>query len=226
MNEQVPSKELLPCPFCGSPARGPHFHEHDRTPGGYWWIECAGLGECCTVEMTESKEAAIARWNQRHTPEPGVHPISEVAGDTLPTSLWDFENRCKVWLDSEQAKPSPCNALINLICDAVRLARENERMTKARPAPPPVPEWQPIETAPTDDGSCCIVAVPNYNNKAIKNPPMLIGEAHLVVRSYAYGTDVGWFWAGEEPTDSHGPGMIFPTHWMPLPSPPTKESAP
>lgn len=73
--EQAPSKELLPCPFCGSPARGPHFHEHDRTPGGYWWVECAGLGECCTVEMSDGKEAAVARWNQRHTPEPCAQQV-------------------------------------------------------------------------------------------------------------------------------------------------------
>lgn len=102
---------------------------------------------------------------------------------------------------------------INLIC--------------ARPAPPPRSEWQPIETASHEHGSTCIVAVPNYNNKTIKNPPMLVGEAH-----YIYDEDAirgqGWFWAGEDPTDAHGPGNIYPTHWMPLPEAPcstsTKES--
>jgi hypothetical protein len=76
-----PSNTLLPCPFCGSPARGPHFHEHDRTPGGYWWVECAGLGECCTVEMSEGKEAAVARWNQRHSHEPLPGTAKEHARD-------------------------------------------------------------------------------------------------------------------------------------------------
>lgn len=76
-------------------------------------------------------------------------------------------------------------------------------------APPPVPEWQPIETAPAVDGNPCIVAVPNYNNKTIKNPPMLVGEAHAV--------DGVWYWAGNDPTDSWG-GPIDPTHWQPLPT--------
>ncbi len=80
-----------------------------------------------------------------------------------------------------------------------------------------IPAWLPIETAPRE---ACIVAVPNYNNRAVKNPTMLVGEAHFVRREHACGSDAGWYWAGEDPTDAHGPGMIYPTHWMPLPEAP------
>lgn len=61
--------ELLPCPFCGSPARGPHRYDWDRASGDYWWIECSGESECCVVEVTESEQAVINRWNSRSGPK-------------------------------------------------------------------------------------------------------------------------------------------------------------
>jgi hypothetical protein len=60
---QHTKETLLPCPFCGSPSRGPHFHEWDRAKGGYWWIECRD--ECCIVESLDSEAAVVARWNRR-----------------------------------------------------------------------------------------------------------------------------------------------------------------
>lgn len=61
---------------------------------------------------------------------PSAHETStvQVAGDSLPTTLWQFEQRASVLLSDEQAKANPDNALIGFICDAVRLARENERL--------------------------------------------------------------------------------------------------
>lgn len=60
----------------------------------------------------------------------GAHetPAVQVAGDSLPVPLWQFEQRANVLLSDEQAKANPDNALIGFICDAVRLARENERL--------------------------------------------------------------------------------------------------
>jgi hypothetical protein len=52
----------------------------------------------------------------------------QVAGDTLTTTLWQFEQRASVLLSDEQSKANPDNALIGFICDAVRLARENAKM--------------------------------------------------------------------------------------------------
>jgi Lar family restriction alleviation protein len=73
-------------------------------------------------------------------------------------------------------------------------------------APPPS-VWQPIETAPHNDGFACIVSVPN------EGPQPYVGEAHFV-------DEEGWYWAGNDPTDSWGPGALTPSHWMPLPSSP------
>jgi len=42
----------------------------------------------------------------------------------LPTTLANFILRCEVQLADEQAKASPDNALVALLCDAVRMARE------------------------------------------------------------------------------------------------------
>lgn len=51
-----------------------------------------------------------------------------VAGDYLPMPLAQFVQRAKVLLAEEQEKPLPDNALIGFLCDAVRLARENNRL--------------------------------------------------------------------------------------------------
>lgn len=48
----------------------------------------------------------------------------EVTGH-MERSLADFERACLVHVEEEQAKPNPDNATIALLCDAVRLAREN-----------------------------------------------------------------------------------------------------
>lgn len=49
-----------------------------------------------------------------------------VGGRRLLRSLADFERACKVHIAEEQDKLNPDNALIALLCDAVRLAREQE----------------------------------------------------------------------------------------------------
>jgi hypothetical protein len=53
---------LLPCPFCGSPARDdllPH-------PSGPGWVQCS---ECeCDQRMSDTVEEAVMRWNTRVTP--------------------------------------------------------------------------------------------------------------------------------------------------------------
>jgi hypothetical protein len=51
-------------------------------------------------------------------------PLPEVAGRRLLTSHADFEHRCKVLLMEEQDKPLPNNALIDVLCNAIRLSRE------------------------------------------------------------------------------------------------------
>lgn len=59
--------ELLPCPFCGHPARLIHDTSADRERYWRWNVECANFGEC-EAELVgfASAEAAVAKWNSRH----------------------------------------------------------------------------------------------------------------------------------------------------------------
>jgi hypothetical protein len=51
-------------------------------------------------------------------------PDVTVAGERCEWSIADFEHRCLVLIENEQQKPLPDNALISVLCNAVRLARE------------------------------------------------------------------------------------------------------
>jgi Lar family restriction alleviation protein len=55
--------DLLPCPFCGSPARD-DLLPHSSGPG---WVQCSS----CEVDqhMSDTLEEAVARWNRR-APQP------------------------------------------------------------------------------------------------------------------------------------------------------------
>jgi hypothetical protein len=63
-------------------------------------------------------------------PEPVAAPgmddkrLPDVGGRRLECTIAVFERRCQVLLGEEQRKPSPDNALIAVLCDAVRCARE------------------------------------------------------------------------------------------------------
>lgn len=93
-----------PCPECGKPGYG------------------SDTGSCAWCDQRDKACQAILDMPADETA--GV----QVAGDTLPTALWQFEQRASVLLSDEQAKASPDNALVGFICDAVRLARENAKM--------------------------------------------------------------------------------------------------
>ena len=47
-----------------------------------------------------------------------------VGGRTMLRTHADFERACLVLLESEQRKIEPDNAVIGVLCDAVRLSRE------------------------------------------------------------------------------------------------------
>jgi indole-3-glycerol phosphate synthase len=50
--------------------------------------------------------------------------LPEVGGRSIDCSNAMFERRCRLALKAEQEKISPDNALIAVLCDAVRIARE------------------------------------------------------------------------------------------------------
>lgn len=49
-----------------------------------------------------------------------------VAGDVMERSIDDFVKACCIYIQIEQRQPTRDNALIALLSDAVRLARESE----------------------------------------------------------------------------------------------------
>lgn len=80
----------------------------------------------CTCETTSSwgcpmhapKHMAAGKPNANSRPE------ASVGGSVLDCSVGEFQHRCQRWIAEEQCKINPDNALIALICDAVRLSRE------------------------------------------------------------------------------------------------------
>jgi hypothetical protein len=87
--------------------------EHD-CPGGYW----AGI------------DAILDALNITDAPGPGTFlnggdtELPDYAGRSLPMSIDEFEHKCRIHMLEEQSKPSPDNALINILCHALGLARE------------------------------------------------------------------------------------------------------
>lgn len=67
--------------------------------------------------------------------------------------------------------------------------------------------WQSIETLATkEDGTTCVLVAERKPDGSYA-----VGEANW--------TSQGWYWAGNDPTDSWG-RQIYPAHWQPLPEPP------
>jgi len=56
--------------------------------------------------------------------------LPEVGGRRLQTSLVEFENSCLVRIAELQNAPNPDTRLIEVLCNAVRLAREQADMLK------------------------------------------------------------------------------------------------
>ena len=66
--------------------------------------------------------------------------LPAVAGRRVNSSLADLEYRARVHLEEEQGKPLPENSLIALLCDTVRLCREQADMMGRPPIERPVEE--------------------------------------------------------------------------------------
>jgi len=73
-------------------------------------------------QWLEDLDAAFALAEAGRAERPHWQPVS-VAGPFARTYA-DFERSCLVHIDEEQRRANPDNALIALLCDAVRLTRE------------------------------------------------------------------------------------------------------
>ena len=65
--------ELLPCPFCGSPAEWEYTPWHAETEigdDGMGRIECTG---CHVQTVVDDRDAATARWNKRRGLSDATH---------------------------------------------------------------------------------------------------------------------------------------------------------
>lgn len=67
--------------------------------------------------------------------------------------------------------------------------------------------WRPIDMIPDPQITPVLGAV------QLDSGDFAVGEMHQ--------TEVGWYWAGNDPSDSWG-GQIYPAYWQPLPRPPLK----
>ena len=73
--------------------------------------------------------------DEKKSPEPPRDALQSeplgtmVAGDHMRFSLREFVHRVETLLAEEQERPLPNNALIDMLCESVRLARENSRMS-------------------------------------------------------------------------------------------------
>jgi hypothetical protein len=65
--------------------------------------------------------------------------------------------------------------------------------------------WQPIETAPMDE------------------TPLLIWDGKMMATAHRWNIGQNWFWQADG-ADGYECENSFdePTHWMPLPAPPTE----
>jgi len=55
---------------------------------------------------------------------------TEVGGRMIECSLYDLKRRAKLYIGLEHQKINPDNALIAVLCDTIRLAREYEDHAK------------------------------------------------------------------------------------------------
>ncbi len=76
-------------------------------------------------------------------PDAAPAPTTIIVAGHFSRTLADFERACLTHIGEEQARPSPDNSLVAVLCDAVRLTREHVEALAARVLP--------VEPAPAQD---------------------------------------------------------------------------
>lgn len=117
----------------------------------------------------------------------GVH----VAGNRLSTSLAMFQHKCSVRIGHEQVKANPDNALIDTLCEAIRLCRENEELARSsvksneQPSAPASPPLSKSASSTDEAGAGLTISKP-----AQHIPGALRCEKHGV--TFAFDGDTCW----------------------------------
>lgn len=92
--------------------------------------------KCLNMTCQQGQHSTQATGPATPTPE---GPL--VAGDVMTRPIYEFVRACEHLLADEQQKANPDNALIAVLCDAVRLSREHVTLA-SWPAISPQPEPQ------------------------------------------------------------------------------------
>lgn len=71
------------------------------------------------------------------------------------------------------------------------------------------PDWQPIESAPRDSTRVLVVGDPFW-------------KEHIHVAQWTGKNGFGDLWKSESERSEYG--LMHPTHWMPLPTPPSPKA--
>lgn len=110
--------------------------------------------EAPTARFGREVAAAIRRAQSKPAPAVAQEPPwVTVAGNEMPCSISIFDQRCHVFIEEEQNKIAPDNALIALLCDAVRLGREYNLLLQEAATPrEAAPEVQHIDPEAMDAG--------------------------------------------------------------------------
>lgn len=175
-------------------------------------VDIAGLVERLRAECVGHPSTSIA-WPHRILHEAADALLAQAAelaearrearnadGD-LYRDLWkaSSKNVGRVCGTANRLRDQRDEALAALKASEERGERLSQELASARLRPEP---WQPIGTFKGDEAY------------------VLVWDGGHVSEARYHPSEDGWWLANTHPTDAHD-GQIYPTHWMPIPAPPS-----
>lgn len=197
------SDAILPCPFCGSDAE-----EHPELCGGDFAVRCTH-DECgCSTGLFDDPRDSLRVWNTR----------PPLAGEAV---AWEHLRLKLVELIREQSEGEWDEPLIQK--DAKRFADALwPLITHPAPKSARAPaEWRDIASAPKD-GTTILLYSPMWEHTWGSVQAGMFRDGAWETSEGSVGEDEIDGPYDEEGDDDYEPPMsLGPSHWMPLPAPPT-----
>jgi Lar family restriction alleviation protein len=191
--------ELKPCPFCGGEGWIVVDAANTYQPP-LWRPQCKACGG--GLGGLDSKAEAIAAWNTR---APSALPVGWKLVPVEPT--WEM---CKAG--------APCTGADHGPCDPNECAEDTYRAMLSASPPEPVSGWRDIATAPRDSTGPRTPILIQFGAEG-----MAVGFWDDYYADGGRGCTDGFPWI--EPFTGDPLNLHFsdpPTHWMPLPNPPSE----